>query len=269
MSEENNAHSSQIQGSTKSSDDFSTISTSENKTFNFSETATIQEIDSSRISCKEEQKTNLALTPTSNEKVEIISATAIDSASDVNSTNQTSENSKIFSSRDSSTVSTTDDHTESSSTSTETSSYESSDHREIEESILKMIKHIETEIASEEHVGLNGNHFQNIELKIKTSRVMVAIEQTIQKLEIAFCLPWIFVENFNEMSEFCGEANMHKLMNEYCKIRDVEDMDICRFQPTVINCINDAFEAGLSRFVDLHRHKVKICVFSYHQSIWQ
>ncbi len=140
----------------------------------------------------------------------------------------------------------------------ETSSSEGLNHHNIEESINKMIKHIEKEIASEEHVGLIENHFQDIEMKIKTSRVMVAIEQTIQKLEIAFCLPYIFVENMHDMNALCGDLNMSRMMNENCKIRDADDMDICRFQPAVINCINGAFEAGFSQFVDLHRKKVEL-----------
>lgn len=120
-----------------------------------------------------------------------------------------------------------------------------------------MIAHIEQEIeSSEEQVVSSKNHLQNIEINIKTSRVMVAIEQTIQKLEIAFCLPWILVENMNDLNVVCGEKSMSKLTDEYCKLRDGEDMDVCRFQPTVINCINDAFQAGLSKFVGYHLSKV-------------
>lgn len=124
---------------------------------------------------------------------------------------------------------------------------------EIEESVLFMIRQIEEEIEGETHNG--PKQFQNIEMKIKTSRVMVAIEQMIQKLEIAFCLPYIFVENMHDMNALCGDSFVQKLMDEYCKIRD-EDIDVCRFQPTVINCINDAFTVGFSQFVDLHRNKV-------------
>lgn len=139
---------------------------------------------------------------------------------------------------------------------TETNSSRTSYQHEIEESILKMIKHIEQEIESDQHVDLYEDDFQSVEIKIKTSRVLVAIEQTIRKLEIAFCLQWIFVENLYDISSWCGEENMNQLINDYCKIRDVDDMDICRFQPIAINCINNAFAMGLGKFVDLHRHKV-------------
>lgn len=124
---------------------------------------------------------------------------------------------------------------------------------EIEESVLDMIRHIEEEIEAEEHD--RSDQFQDIEIKIKTSRVMVAIEQMIEKLEIAFCLPYILVENIHEMNSLCGDSFVSKLMNEYCKVRD-EDIDVCRFQPTVINCINDAYEVELSQFVELHHNKV-------------
>lgn len=147
-------------------------------------------------------------------------------------------------------------HTVESSEYTETNSSRCSYQREIEESILEMIKHIEREIESDQHVEVNEDDFQSVEIKIKTSRVLVAIEQIIHKLEIAFCLQWIFVENVYDINSLCGETKMNQLINDYCKIRDSDDMDICRFQPIAINCINNAFEAGLGRFVDLHRHKV-------------
>lgn len=131
-------------------------------------------------------------------------------------------------------------------------------HDEAEESILKMIRHIEKEIESEGHIDSGTeSHFEIIERKIKTSRVLVAIEQTIQKLEIAFCLPYIFVENMHDIQLLCGDSSVSKLMNGYCKIRDSEETDICRYQPAVINCINDAFEAGFGQFVALHRKKVQ------------
>lgn len=268
MSEENNVNSSQIEGCNDSKDDSCLVSTSEKNTDSFSVIPTSQEcikrVDSTTISSKEDSKINTSSTPVSAECEENATTVVKSGSSQIGSSDnscriRTSENTKT----NSSTVIADDgdaEYTESSFATRESESetYSSeTGNPDIEESILKMIKHIEEEIESEhQHVGLNENHFQNIELKIKTSRVMVAIEQAIQKLEIAFCLPWIFVENMNEMNMLCGETNMNKLMNEYCKIRDVEDMDVCRFQPAVINCINDAFEAGFSRFVDFHRNKV-------------
>lgn len=265
MSEENNVNSSQIEGCNESKDDSCSVSRSQNSKINFPVIPKSEEckVDSTANSSKKDIKINSSLTPVSKECKDISTTIANSENSEMGSSDnsctiRTSENSKTNSSTEpardgdaeytESTLATRHSETETYSCQTGTVN--------IEESILKMIKHIEKEIEAEEHVVLNENHFQDIELKIKTSRVMVAIEQAIEKLEIAFCLPWIFVENMNEMNVLCGETNMNKLMNEYCKLRDVEDMDVCRFQPAVINCINDAFEAGFSRFVDFHRNKV-------------
>lgn len=255
MSEENNVNSSKTQASKDSKNDSRLISSSENNKVNDSAVPASQECiaDSSLIvNSKECKKIISSITKNGNSKPGSSSNEyQLDS-----STYKTADTCEFYSS----TVRTSSEYEGSS---FETHSFDSSDRHEIEESTLKMMMHIEKEIESEQHVGSSENHFQNIEIKIKTSRVMVAIEQTIKKLEIAFCLPWIFVENMNDLNLLCGERNMSKLMNDYCKIRDDEAMDVCRYQPTVINCINDAFEAGLSQFVEHHLNKVEIIVFSY------
>lgn len=270
MSEESNVNSSKTQASTESKNESHVISSSENNVVNVSEIPTSQEcivdsttkgeskISSSSIVNSEEcKKIRSSITRNGNSRTDSSSNEhQLDS-----STVQTSENSKLFASKDPSSYGNAETSFAMSETA-ETSSFDLNCRHEIEKSIFKMIMHIEKEIESESPVGgSNENHFQNIEIKIKTSRVMVAIEQTIQKLEIAFCLPWIFVENMNDLNMLCGEKNMSKLMDEYCKIRDDEAMDVCRYQPTIINCINDAFEEGLSQFVEQHLDKVEILVF--------
>lgn len=240
MSEENSDGSSKIKSDDESAGDVSPITTNE------PECVATRASDS----VKTPNRTELSI---SNGESKIISMISMSGGSeDVPWSKTESESCQMQSE---STTSSTNSSSGSEYDETTTSSEELS-HQEIEESILQMIKHIDTEIESEDHAGLHENRFQNIEMKIKTSRVMVAIEQTIQKLEIAFSLPYIFVENMHDMSKMCGETNMNKLMHEYCKIRDADDMDICRFQPAVINCINEAYEAGFSNFLALHRKKV-------------
>lgn len=270
MSEENNVNSSKTQASKDSKNDSGLISSSEKNKVNDSAVPASQECIADSTT-KEERKRNSSLIVNSEECKKMISSIIKNGNSKTgSSSNEYQLDSSTYKTADtcdfySSTVPTSSEYEESSYEMSEstTCSFDSSDRHEIEESILKMIMHIEKEIESEQHVGANENYFQNIEIKIKTSRVMVAIEQTIKKLEIAFCLPWIFVENMNDLNTLCGERNMSKLMDDYCKIRDDEAMDVCRYQPTVINCINDAFEAGLSQFVAHHLNKVEIMVFSY------
>ncbi|KAG4071855.1 hypothetical protein HA402_006016 [Bradysia odoriphaga] len=283
MSEENNKNSSKIQSDNEDTDDFATISNNVNNeeivtattsagcvvdsTSNLVETESA--INSSR-EMSQQSETPVEAEPKINPSV-IISqksqaGSMVDSTSNTISqqsqvmsmssigSNQTNSNSSVSGTNDSETNSSVRSGSSYISNSSErTYSSEGFNGHEIEESVLDMIRHIEEEIETEEYDG--SDQFQNMEMKIKTSRVMVAIEQMIQKLEIAFCLPYIFVENMHDMNKLCGDSFVSKLMNEYCKVRD-EDVDVCRFQPTVINCINDAFEAGFSEFVDLHRKKI-------------
>lgn len=126
-------------------------------------------------------------------------------------------------------------------------------------SILEMITHIEKEIELNGYAEVDENDTRNIELKIKTSRVMVAMEQTIQKLEIAFSLKWIIKENKDEVNEMY-KNDMNMLTMEYAKIRKEKNLDVCRIEPMVINCISTAFEIGLGKFVDRHRDKVLMLI---------
>lgn len=265
-SSDNKINSSTITMSDECKVDSCTSITNDNNKINLSTFPMKEEskINSSSMPLSEDNKGHSSINSKSEDSEFNPAILSTEKCTDNSSSSSTREGSKIYSS----TVPITVDKFESSFTlttsdDTETHSSGSSYQLEIEESILKMIKHIENEIECDQHVGLNENDFQNVEIKIKTSRVMVAIEQTIRKLEIAFCLQWMFVENVYDINVLCGETNMNKLINEYCKVRDVEDMDVCRFQPIVINCINDAFEAGLGRFVDLHRHKVDAFIHNY------
>ncbi|XP_037032547.1 uncharacterized protein LOC119071673 [Bradysia coprophila] len=282
MSEENNENSSKIQSDNEDADDFAIISKSDNNEEIVTATTSAEcvvdstlnpvetelGINSSREMSQQSQ-TSVEDEPKINPSVKIsqqsqarsmvdTSSNAMSQQSEVISmssigNNQTNSNSSASGTNDSKINSSDRSGSSYISSESERTSSEGFNRHEIEESVLDMIRHIEDEIEAEEHDG--SDQFQNMEMKIKTSRVMVAIEQMIQKLEIAFCLPYIFVENMHDMNKLCGDSFVSKLMNEYCKVRD-EDIDVCRFQPIVINCINDAFEAGFSEFVDLHRSKI-------------